>query len=347
MKYYEKSNFNPGGYMDRIDTRDYMFDEIAGAVVQPFIWEVGWDIEVDLGVRLNKPKFKLPVKDQGPSFSCGGQSWASYAGVLEAVSTGTFEERSAKFLYSQTYVPGGGSRGRDNADIFVNQGTSKETTLSSYQNGNAPSEAFITRSQDITDAVRTDAKLSKALAYAQTGTDIDSIAVAIRDNSGVIIGLDGSNNGTWASTFPQSPAVVQWRHWVYALKAKLINKVKHVGILNSWGKDVGEEGIQWLSESYFKKNVWSGWTHVFKSLPIVDFAHIFDIDMRLGDKGEEIIALQKVLQMKGFFPEGVPTTGLYGSITQRAVKAFQVANGILNTSGNIVGPATRLKLNVV
>lgn len=346
MKYYERSTFNPGGYKDRIDTRDYMFDEIAGAVVKPFNWEAGWDVETDLGIRLKKPSFKLPIKDQGDSFSCGGQSWSQYAGVLEAIATNSFEERSAKFLYAQTYVPGGGSRGRDNADIFVNQGAAKESKLTSYQNSNPPSEAFITRSQDITDLVRTDAKLSKALAYAQTGIDIDSMAIAVRDNLGVIIGLDGANNGTWVSAFPKLPEVVQWRHWVYGLKAKLINGVKYIGIINSWGKDVGEDGVQWLSEVYFKKNVWSGWTHVFAPLPIVDFSHIFNTDIKVGDKGEEVVALQKILQMKGFFPKEVPATGLYGSITQRSVKNFQIANNILNTSGGVVGPLTRAKLNI-
>ncbi len=347
MKYYERPDFSPGGFKDRIDNRDFLFSEVAGAVVTPFDWDQGYDIEKELSNTLNKPNFKLPVKDQGPSFSCGGQSWSTYAGVLEAFASGTFEERSAKFLYSQTYVPEGGSRGRDNADIFVNQGAARETLLTSYQSNKPPSEVFMTRSQDITDPVRTDAKLSKALAYAQAGNDIDSVAMAIRDNYGVVLGVDGSNNGTWVDAFPKPPSTVVWRHWIFGGKAKLINGVKHIGVFNSWGKDVGEGGWQWLSAAYFKKNVWSSWTHVFAPLPVVNYSHIFNIDIRLNDKGDEVTALQKILQMRGFFPETVPTTGLYGSITQRAVKAFQVANGITNTTGNIVGPSTRLALNKV
>jgi len=337
--------FNPGGFQDRIDTRDFQFDEVAGASVIPFDWNQGIDIETELSTRLSIPNFKLPVKNQGLSFSCGGQSWANYAGVLEAFATGTFEERSAKFLYSQTYVPGGGSRGRDNADIFVNQGAARENILTSYQATKPPTEVFMERSGDITDSVRIDAKLSKAIAYAQTGTDINSVAMAIRDNMGVVIGVDGQNNGSWVSTFPIPPTTVQWRHWLYCCGAKLIGGKKYIKILNSWGKDVGDGGFQYLSEDYFNSHVWSGWTHVFAPLPVVNFAHVFNIDIKMGDMGQEVIALQKVLQMKDFFPSTVPTSGLYGKITKSAVLKFQIANNIFNTSGAIVGPSTRKALN--
>ncbi len=270
-----KTDFNPGGEVDRVDNRDFQLTEIAGAIVVPFDWNKGVDIETELRTRLNIPTFKLPVKDQGDSFSCGGQSWASYAGVLEAFATGTFEERSAKFLYSQTYVPGGGSRGRDNADIFVTQGAARELVLTSYQSSMPPTEVFMEQSGDITDNVRIDAKLSKALAYAQTGTDINAVATAIRDNMGVVIGIDGENNGTWLSPFPKPPTTVQWRHWLYAGKAQVFGGKKYIGCLNSWGLDVGDRnnpGWQWLGEDYFASHVWSGWTHIFAPLPIVTFA---------------------------------------------------------------------------
>ena len=99
-------NFDPGGVPDRVDNRDFKWDEI-GFGTSPFDWQKGFDIEFELGT-------KLPTKDQDGSYSCGGQAWSQYAGVLEATFSGTLEERSAKFFYAQTYQKGGGSSGRDN-----------------------------------------------------------------------------------------------------------------------------------------------------------------------------------------------------------------------------------------
>lgn len=335
-------NFNPGGILDRVDNRDFQWSEVAGAAPLPFDWNAGFDIETNVG--------KLPVKNQDGSYSCGGQAWAQYAGVLETVASGTMEERSAKFFYAQTYQGNGGSTGRDNAEVFVNQGACYESILTSYQNGNPPDEAFITRGQDITDDARNNAILTRGFSYAQTGTHIDAVATAMRDNNGVILGIDGSNNGTWLTAFPLFPTVTEWRHWVYAGKAKVINGVKHIGFINSWGIDVGESGWQWLPEAYFTTgHVWSGWTHVLA--PFVGaFTHTFNTTILFGTRGPEVVALQKVLQIYDAFPATVPATGFYGDITRRAVLKFRTKYGVSSTNdplGKSVGPLTRQKLNEV
>ncbi len=347
-------NFNPGGYVDRVDSRDFQLDEIvAGAA--PFDWSVGHDVIEDLRVALVDPTFTLPVKDQNGSYSCGGQAWAYLAEVLEALNTGTFEERSAKFIYAQTYVPGGGSRGRDNGDIYIKQGVARESVLSSYEDGQPPKEPFMERGQDITDLVRLDAHADLSSAYAQTGTDIDAVATAIRNFSGVVLGIGAMNNGTWGTAFPKPPTKIEWRHWVFACRAKMINGVKHIGFINSWGTAVGEQGWQWLSEPYFntvvngEKAVFSGWTHVFNfTPPPIVFHHVFATNIKFGDANEEVKNLQTALQLDGEFPPTVPTTGLYGDITRRAVLAFRVKYHIDSSSdplGRSVGPLTRLKLN--
>lgn len=349
--YFNQPNFNPGGLLDRFDNRDYQFEEVGGADAEvPFDWNKGFDIEKDLAVSLKIPNFKLTVKDQGFSFSCGGQAWATLAEVLEAEVTGSYEPRSAKYLYSQTCVPSGGSRGRDNADIYIHQGIARESVLPSYQNGKTPTEDFMQRSVDITDMIRLNARPVKASAYAQVGTEMESIAVAMRSQFGVVLGVDGSNNGTWISEFPKPPSVVQWRHWIYAGKAKKINGKKYIGILNSWGTTVGVGGWQWLGEDYFTKNVWSAWTHVFAPTLPQDFTHKFLKDMKYGQKNLEVAALQDALKISGEFDDKVPSTGYYGTITAKAVLAFQQRYSLITSpaesdGGKLAGPKTRLKLN--
>lgn len=334
--------FNPGGIKDRMDNRDWNFGEV-GFGTAPFDWNLGYDIEAVLGV-------KLPVKDQGSSFSCGGQAWSSYAAVLEAANTNSLEERSAKFFYAQTYQQGGGSTGRDNANIFINQGACEETYLPSYQNGVPPSEAFITRGQDISDIDRLNAARDKGFSYSQVGSDIDTVAQAIRDNHGIVLGIDGQNNGTWTSAFPLPPTQTEWRHWVYGGGAKVINGKKYIKILNSWGTGVGENGWQWLSEDFFTgKHVWSGWTHsYFNNPPPPTLHHSFVVNLSYGTSGGDISALQTILQIEGLFPTNVAPTGFYGNITASAVLKFRTKYGISSVSdplGRSVGPLTRLKLN--
>jgi peptidoglycan hydrolase-like protein with peptidoglycan-binding domain len=69
----------------------------------------------------------------------------------------------------------------------------------------------------------------------------------------------------------------------------------------------------------------------------------FTVDLRMGMTNEDVRSLQIKLKELGYFnyPE---ITGLFGSVTKRAVQAFQQANGIVPVSG-FVGSLTRAKLN--
>ena len=246
------------------DERDYKWSDI-GKAVEPFDWEKGYDIEEDLG-------FKIPIKDQGSSLSCGGQAFAYYAEVLEFLLTDTFEERSAKFLYSQCYCPGGGSRGRDLCKILKSQGAAREAFCPSYyQDGSPLSELDYQDTSTINNIVRNDAGGAKALDYAFLNQlTIDHVAQAIKANRGAVIGVSGENNGTWYSEFPKPPTTKEWGHWTVGFKAKLRNGKKMIGFPNSWGLKCGKDGWQWIGEDYFNTvaggyyAVWEAWTMILK-----------------------------------------------------------------------------------
>ena len=109
-----------------------------------------WSKDFDVGIELK-------TKDQGQSGSCGGQAWSYYGEVLSTVYDKIYTPKSAKFIYAQTFVTGGGSAGRDNCKIVQKQGWADEAVLSSYDGGLPPSEQFMERSQDITQADRDNA----------------------------------------------------------------------------------------------------------------------------------------------------------------------------------------------
>jgi C1A family cysteine protease len=194
-----------------------------------------------------------------------------YGAIVEEAVNADFGERSAKFLYSQCFQNGGGSSMRDILLLAKKQGFALESLCPSMENGKPPSEEFMIRSQDINSEARNFAKTSTVFSIASVNLDIDSFAQAIRDNHGMVFGITGQNGKGWLTAFPSAPERSDWRHWLCAGKAKMINGEKYIGCLNSWGDSIGEQGWQWIGEDYFQQGklptecgfpVWSAWTIV-------------------------------------------------------------------------------------
>jgi len=300
------------------DERDYDYSKL-GKASAPFDWSVGVDIPV------------LKIKNQGSSSSCGGQAWSYFMGKLKG------DERSAKFIYEQTVAPGGGSDGRTNCDLVVKEGDCTEALYPSVKPDGTCDEAFMVSNQTIPPEAFTDALTDTAFSYAQVSIDFDSLAQAIRDNGGVILGVDGENNNSWTTAFPQPPVNIVWRHWLYFCKAKLVNGKKFLGCTNSWGDSVGENGVQWFDESWLP-HIFVAWTLYTNSSNFV-----FNTDMMYNQTSPDIVQLQKRL--------GVNPTGWYGPITKAAVFAYQQSHLTLSwyekyiLRGNVCGQRTRTSLN--
>lgn len=191
--------------------------------------------------------------------NCGGQAWSKYGSVLEYLKTRTYEERSAKFIYSQIFYPAGGSTGRDNCKIATKKGFCLESIVPSYENGKPPSEAFMRRINDLTAEAFSNALGFKTTSFYSLKKNIEDVAAAISTGYGCVIGINGKNNGTWHSQFPKPDKNHEWGHWVYAGKAKMIDGKRYIGILNSWGY-IGDNGWQWISEDFFTQGlIIEGW----------------------------------------------------------------------------------------
>ncbi len=72
-------------------------------------------------------------------------------------------------------------------------------------------------------------------------------------------------------------------------------------------------------------------------------ATTFSRNLTVGSRGADVTALQTLLQAKGFFT--VTPTGYFGSITKRAVAAYQASMGITPAVGYF-GPITRASVNM-
>ena len=305
-----------GALVDFKDPRDYQYSDIARAGT-PFDWTLGFDVEQG---------FKINLKDQDGSSSCGGQAWAYYGQVLD----NDHDEKSAKFIYGNTAVAGGGSAGRTNSEFVKTKGWGLEKLTPSYLNGNpAPEEFYLQK--DISEEAYKQALTDKALSYAYVNaSNSDELSMAIKDNHRCVIGIEGQNNGTWLSKFPKPPVGTSgiWRHWVYVGKMKLIDGKKYFGFINSWG-NVGEDGWQWIGEEYLP-HTFGGWTLIYdKQITLLVQT------LRYGSRGEQVKILQKFL--------GCEPDGIFGNITKRLTTAWQLSHGLVGDG--IVGPLTRAKIN--
>lgn len=315
-----EQDFGKGGILSPIDPRDFSYKGFSSI---PYDWNVPFNI-----------KISPELKNQGSSGSCGGQAMSYYGEVLEALNDGTPEERSAKFIYAQIFIPPAGTFLRDLCDVVIKQGWAREAVLSSYENGNPPTEAFMERVQDITPEVKLDASRSQALSYANVPLNFDSIAMAVRDNNGAIILIGGNNNGTWLSEYPQPPITKnEWQHFLYVCGMKMENGKKYINVLNSWG-NVGVNGYQWLSEDYMPW-IWECRTLVFKK------AFIFNKNLSFGMRNKDVLELQKrmVLEKCGTYTP----TGYFGILTWYSVIKYQKTHNISGTG--FVGVLTRSELN--
>lgn len=248
-----------GAIRKKLDLRDKKYSRI-GKSSKMFDWNIGFEIELT-----------TLVKDQGNSSSCGGQAASYLAEVLESLYKLEAKPRSAKYIYSQIYYPQGGTTIRDIGNFLVKKGISLETIVSSYDNGEPPSEPFMRdRSKNVNGDAS--ASLCEPSGYAFVDANIDSYAQAIRDNNGIIMECQGQNNGTWLGTVPIPPnnQVGTWDHFMVGLGAKLINGKKAIKIRNSWGAECGENGYQWITEDFFK----GGWVHEGLTIYAKDAPHI-------------------------------------------------------------------------
>ncbi len=242
-----------GAIRAKYDIRDYWFKPRAlGA--SPFDWDKGYDLEEDLGI-------KFVVKDQNGSLSCGGQAGSYYMEALEFDATKTYEPRSARDIYSRIYSHGGG--GVDDVSLFKymkSSGVALEKDAPSYENGEPPSETFMRQIPRLTTEAEENKEMTKVASFLKVEPDIDHVAQAILQHRGCIIGVGGKDNGTWRTQFPQPPVPAQvWGHWLFCVGAKKMGGKKFIKVINSWGKETGDNGYQWLGEDYFTTgHVWYG-----------------------------------------------------------------------------------------
>ena len=240
-------NFNPGAFAPRPDSRAFQYRQLLalGAVAAPVVdWDKGFDVEEQFG-------FEITQKDQDGSLSCVGQTTAGLGQVINFIQDGEKEEKSAKYIYEQIYLPSGGAYLDAGASVAVRTGFALEKDYSSYNNGLPPSEDFM-RKAGITNELRAKAEKYESEKYFYiAANNIDEAAFAIQAHGAIILGATGSNPG-WGTGDIRPPKAGEtlWGHAFLGKGFKKVSGMKKLKFQNSWGS-WGYQGDGWVGEDYF------------------------------------------------------------------------------------------------
>jgi hypothetical protein len=225
---------------DPPDERDFRFEGFGSSVLG--VDDIDWDKGFNAYEAL---KLSPITQDQGTSQSCVAQATKSYMRrVLHGVAS-LSSELSARFVYAQIHLPNGGAYIRDGVSTAATKGNLREVEMSSYDNGNPPSEGFM-RTAIIDETILNVAKKLDKFSYRMIPGDtgnIDVFAQAIKNFHGAVGGFTGTNEG-WCRSVVRPPKTGETK-WGHAVD------------LCGFGKlDVDVDGMKAGTKCLFTKNSW-------------------------------------------------------------------------------------------
>jgi len=323
---------NPGVLLDtRTEEeikKDYKFAEIVSAI-EPVIW-------------VEKPQSawrKFPIFSQNGSGSCVAQTLRKLYGVYIWLKTGVYVDISASHIYQRrSNKPSAGMQGNNAFEI-----ARKGTTLEQF----APSENMSDSQMDSINVLPFMEKIGEIFklgAYVTVSpTDIDTVASIIQKTGKAVMVWFYFTYPEWTNV----PTVINpnldryapstLRHSVAAVDFTLYNGIKALIIDDSWGIGTAMNGQRVITEDFFK-------ARNFFAAHFQNFAFEESTIIKPHYDGS-VISLQNCLKFEGLFPANVDSSGIYGPITIKAVKAFQLKYGI-DVVG-VVGPITKQKLIIL
>jgi len=261
---FDIEKFEGGAFEGKRSPKEFEYSEVMACGAAPAVvdWDAGYDSEEDLG-------FKLKHENQGGSGSCVAQTASKVGEGINFVETGQLEDFSARRIYSNIFLSGGGAFTEEAAKWAVNKGFIYEKTVPSYfPDGSSPTEDFMREKVPLTELELAIEKVFASKLYFWC-RNIDEVASAILNYKFVIMSATGENPG-WKTGDLIPPVNEKWGHAFVGKAFKRKNNpntntiMKAIKIHNSWSESWGYNGDGWLYENYFE----AGQVHF--SLALID-----------------------------------------------------------------------------
>ncbi len=238
---------------------------------------VGASFEIELGI-LNQINWSIPYKvpavltqrDQKGSQSCTAQATCYYTEVLNQIDHATNERYSARHIYSQTFVPGGGALISGAMRIPIVQGAASFASVSD----GLSTETIMIDGTDNYLAVM-EAKTDKYAAIPNDA-NIDHLAQTVRDYHGFVTGFYG-----WNGMFDNDGTIVDWSrkdwgHAIYITGHQMHNGKKCLTYKNSWGPGFGTDGGGFIPEDFIHSGMMFD-AHVYADITDLKPASMFKL----------------------------------------------------------------------
>lgn len=321
-----------GALKDEKDIRDFKRSELARATIP------NWK---------EKSSFKsYKVRDQDGSYSCVAQSVATLLGALIEKKEGKYIEVSAKPIYTKRSNKSEGMYFREAMQIGAEYGSTFEVSVPSQGIG----ETEMNDISNITDIDLWIANIVNGLNYFSVSYNMDEIASILEEGKPLIVGHCWDYD-EWDLEFPTIKANSSKKnhHCTTIVDYGLINGKKYLIQQDSWGSNKGKNGLRFLDESWLNRitGCWYYDELDYQSKE-TDTSVRFETDLEYGMISEDVKRLQQFLKDLGIFPQ-IDCTTFYGGITVKAVKDFQLDNGIISSSTDLgagrCGPKTRAIIN--
>lgn len=218
----------------------------------------------------SKLEGKLPVKNQGSNFSCGGQAGSMFLQIQAIIRGEDGSEISAKSIYAPIAYPGGGTTISRLEQQIGTVGANLEKAVPSYDvYGNPLSEAMMIERSWQTPQTELDALLRSGYTPVDITDDIEAVAEAINAYGAVIWKIGGQNGHTpdWRSPTPQPPSKDNkntiWWHFMCAYDFGVVNGEKVIYAKQSMGTTWGDNGTQYFNEPYFDSGYIDAFTLIY------------------------------------------------------------------------------------
>lgn len=326
-----------------IDTRpqaekekDFLFEEIV-AMSDAVHW---------IEKKQNQLR-SFPDIDQAHSGSCVAQTIAKMAMVHLWLNEQSILPFSATSIYThRSNKPQGGMIGVEAFDIWRKHGITLEALVPSQKMGDQAMDA-----QKIEDDEKEIAQFFAIKNHIGLDTrDIETVASVIQRTKKPVMVWYYFNHDEWSLAVPEKKrdinlyAATTSRHSVTAVDFTLLPDGRKALVIED-SSHFGGHTRRFITEDFHReRNFFAryGMNFRYGIQPAPQIPAITKT-LRFSDRGEQVVYLQRRLQVKGFFPINVDTTGYFGAITTRAVKDFQKVRGLV--VDGIVGRNTRAELN--